>query len=271
MEYTLVELMIVAASRLLEDRKSVLVGTGMPLAAAALAQKTHAPELVLVFEAGGLGPQLPRMPISVGEALTYYRGLEAGGMDNVMGAAARGMIDYGFLGAAQVDPYGNVNTTVIGDYHHPKARLPGSGGANDIGSLCWQTIIVGKHERRRFVRKLDFLTTPGFLDGKGARERAGLPRDTGPYRVVTTLGVMGFDAETRWMKLLATYPGVTVAEVQDNTGFELVVDGEVGVIEPPTAEELRALREDVDPLGLVTGRARRGPPQGRPFPETPSP
>src|SRR3972149_2092769 len=201
--YDVTEMMVVAASKVLGDGKTVFVGTGMPLAAAALAQKTHAPTLVLVFEAGGLGPQLPRIPISVSESITFYRAIEAGGMDNVMGAAARGFVDYGFLGGAQIDAYGNLNTTVIGDYGNLKVRFPGSGGANDIGSLCWQTIAIIRHDKQRFVAKLDFLTTPGYLSGPGVREKAGLPRNTGPYRVISTLGVLGFDEETKRMKLLA--------------------------------------------------------------------
>jgi glutaconate CoA-transferase, subunit B len=254
--FDIVELMIVAASKVLEDKKSVFVGTGLPLAAAALAKKTHAPNLLLVFEAGGLGPELPRIPISVGESITFHRGIEAGGMDNVMGAAARGLIDYGFLGGAQIDQYGNLNTTVIGDYAHPRARLPGSGGANDIGSLCWKTIIIMRHDRQRFVEKVDFLTTPGYLSGPMARERAGLARNTGPYRVVTTLGVLGFDDASKRMKLLAVYPGVSIGQVVENTGFELLVADTLQELMPPTDEELRILREEVDPVGLISAKRK---------------
>lgn len=254
--YDVTQMMVVAASKVLEDGKTVFVGTGMPLAAAALAQKTHAPNLVLVFEAGGLGPELPRIPISVGESITFHRAIEAAGMDNVMGAAARGLVDYGFLGGAQIDAYGNLNTTVIGDYGNLKARLPGSGGANDIGSACWQTIIVMRHDKQRFVEKLDFLTTPGYLTGPGAREKAGLPRNSGPYRVITTLGVLGFDDATKRMKLLAVYPGVSVDQVLENTGFELLVADEVEEVAPPTDEELRILREEVDPVGMLSAKSK---------------
>lgn len=254
--YDVTQMMVVAASKVLEDGKTVFVGTGMPLAAAALAQKTHAPNLVLVFEAGALGPELPRIPISVGESITFHRAIEAAGMDNVMGAAARGLVDYGFLGGAQIDAYGNLNTTVIGDYRNIKARLPGSGGANDIGSACWQTIIIMRHDKQRFVEKLDFLTTPGYLTGPGARERAGLPRNTGPYRVITTLGVLGFDDVTKRMKLLAVYPGVSVDQVLENTGFELLVADKVEEVAPPTDEELRILREEVDPVGMLSAKSK---------------
>jgi glutaconate CoA-transferase subunit B len=253
-EYTEVELMVVIASKQLQDGKSVFVGTGMPLGAAALAQKTHAPNLVMVFEAGGLGPELPRIPISVGETITYHKAIEAGSMDNVMAAAARGFIDYGFLGGAQVDPYGNLNTTIIGNYEAPKSRLPGSGGANDIGTYCWNTIYMMRQDKMRFVEKCDFITTPGYLDGPGSREAHGLPKNSGPYRVVSQLGVMGFDEKTKRMKLLAVNPGVTVDQVLENTGFELLVADKVEQLAAPTDEELRILREEVDPVGLLAGK-----------------
>jgi glutaconate CoA-transferase subunit B len=163
-----------------------------------------------------------------------------------METATRGFIDYGFLGGAQIDPYGNLNSTVIGPHHDPKVRLPGSGGANDVGSLCWQTIIIIRHSPRSFVPQVDFVTTPGYLTGPGARERAGLPPGTGPLYVVSTLALMGFDDDTKRMKLLKTQPGVTIEEVVTETGFELIIPSEVGSVEPPQEEELRILREEVD-------------------------
>ncbi len=253
MEYNTTELMACVASRVLEDGKSVFVGTGLPIIATMLAQRLHAPELLIVFEAGGLGPKLPTIPISVGDSRTFYKGVMAASMDYAMGMAQQGLVDYGFLGAAQIDRYGNLNTTVIGDYGSPKVRLPGSGGANDVGSLCTRTIILMRHDRLRFVNKLDFLTTPGYLTGPGAREAAGLPADTGPHRVITQLGVMGFE-ETKEMSLLSVHPGVTREQVQENTSFKLHMQGEVAVTEPPSPEELRLLREEIDPAGIVIGR-----------------
>lgn len=170
-DYNAMELMICVAARLLEDGSTVGVGTGAPCAAAMLAQRTRAPGLFIVFEAGGFAPLLPSMPISVGDSRTFYRALMATGMCDVLEACQRGMVDYTFLGGAQIDTYGNLNSTVIGDYDKPKVRLPGSGGANDFASLCWHTLIMTKHDRRRFVEKLDFLTTPGYLTGTGALER----------------------------------------------------------------------------------------------------
>jgi glutaconate CoA-transferase subunit B len=139
---------------------------------------------------------------------------------------------------------------VIGPHEKPKVRLPGSGGANDVGSLCWRTIAIMKHEKKRFVERVDFITTPGYLDGPGARERAGLPAGTGPYRVVTDLALLGYDEATKRMMLLATHPRVTVERVLENTGFALIVPKEVAQSEPPSADELRVLRTEVDPQRL---------------------
>lgn len=253
-EYTTIELMACAASRTLEDKKSVLVGTGLPIIAAVLAQKTHAPNLLIVFEAGGIGPQVPMLPISVGDSRTFYKALMASSMDYVMSTAQMGYTDYGFLGAAQIDPYGNINTTVIGTHERPKVRLPGSGGANDAGSLCWHTVILMQQDARKFVEKIDFVTTPGYLSGRGAREKAGLPAGTGPFRVITQLGIMGFDDKTKHMKLLSTHLGVSSEQVKTNTGFSLILPKNVTKTEPPTAEELSVLRKDIDPAGIVLKR-----------------
>ncbi|TKJ33392.1 3-oxoacid CoA-transferase [bacterium (candidate division B38) B3_B38] len=247
MEYNPTELLICIASRQMEDRTSAFIGTGIPMLAAALAKKTHAPELAAVFEFGGIGSPLELLPLAVGGSRTFYKALAAMSICDVMEAAQRGLIEYGFLGGAQIDMYGNLNSTVIGDHDRPKVRFPGSGGANDIGSLCWKTISIMRHDRRRFVEKVDFITTPGYLSGPGAREKAGLPAGTGPYRVVTDLALLGFDETTRWMKLLAVNPGVTVEQIKENTGFELIIPDRVEQNAPPSLEELRLLREEIDP------------------------
>ncbi len=252
-DYNMMELMICVAARYLEDGKTVAVGTGAPCAAAMLAQKTGAPDLVVLFEAGGVAPLLPEMPISVGDSRTFYRAVMAAGMVDTMTTCARGQVDYAFLGGAQIDKYGNINSTCIGDYEKPKVRFPGSGGANDFASLCWRTMIMTVHSTTRFVEKCDFITSPGFLTGDGAREAAGLP-EGGPYKIVTDLGVMGFDEATKAMMIDALHPGVDVATVRQATGFELIVPDAIGRTEPPTAEELRILRDEVDPLRLVIGR-----------------
>jgi acyl CoA:acetate/3-ketoacid CoA transferase beta subunit len=251
--YTPTELLACVASRMLEDGKSVLVGTGLPMIAALLAQRRHAPGLLIIFEAGGIGPQVPVLPISVGDSRTFYRAAAASSMHDVMSACQAGYLDYGFLGGAMIDPCGNLNTTVIGDWHRPSTRLPGSGGANDVGSLCHRTIIIMRQDRRRFVEKVDFITTPGFLDGPGARERAGLPEDTGPYRVITQLGVYDFAEDTKRLRLRAVHPGVSPAEVQANSSFEILQAPQVECSQPPDEDELRQLRE-LDPAGMVIGR-----------------
>jgi glutaconate CoA-transferase subunit B len=249
--YNSTELLICIASRQMPDRVTAFIGTGIPMLAASLAQRMHAPDLVAIFEFGGTGAQLKKLPRAVGESRTFYRAVVASGICDIMETAARGFVDYGFLGGAQVDPYGNLNSTIIGPQHHPpKVRLPGSGGANDVGSLCWRNIIIIRHDTRRFVPEVDFVTTPGYLTGPGAREAAGLPPGTGPVAVVSTLALLGFDEETKRMKLLATHPGVTVDQVVENTGFELIIPDQVEQNEPPTEEELRILREEVDPGGF---------------------
>jgi glutaconate CoA-transferase subunit B len=255
LSYNAMELMICCASRALEDGRTVAVGTGVPCAAAMLAQRTHAPGLVVLFEAGGVAPRLPTMPISVGDSRTFWRAAMATSMADVMETCQRGMIDYTFLGGAQIDPYGNLNSTHIGtDYGRPRVRLPGSGGANDLASLCWRILVVTTQDSRRFVEKLDFLTTPGYLTGPGARERAGLPPGTGPYRVITDLAVLGYHDQTRRMQVLSLHPGVTLEQVRAATGFELGAAEPLGQTSPPAAEELRILRDEIDPHRYLLGR-----------------
>ncbi len=244
--YNPTELLICTASRQVPDNTTAFIGTGIPMLAASLAQKMHAPNLVAVFEFGGVGAILEDLPLAVGERRTFHKAVAATGLADMVETAQRGFIEYGFLGGAQIDPYGNLNSTVIGEYDHPKVRLPGSGGGNDVGSHCWRTIAIMPHDQRRFVAKVDFITTPGYLSGPGAREAAGLPVDTGPYRVVTTLAVLGYHPDSKRMMLLATQPGVTIDDVIENTGFELLMADEIEAYPPPTDEELRILREDVD-------------------------
>jgi glutaconate CoA-transferase subunit B len=253
-EYTMTELQSCVAARLLEDNRSVFVGTGFPMVATMLAQRTYAPNLLIIFEAGGMGPQVPVLPISVGDSRTFYKAVAASSMHDVMSAAQAGYIDYAFLGAAAIDAYGNLNTTVIGDWEIPKVRLPGSGGANDLGSFCWQTLYSLRNQSKRtFVNKLDFITTPGWLSGPGQREQAGLPAGCGPYRVLTQLGVYGFEETTKRLMLLSVHPGITIAEVQANSEFDILIPETVPITEPPTNEERRILQE-IDPTGIVIGK-----------------
>lgn len=253
--YTLTELMVCAAAHLLEDGKTAVIGTGAPLAAAMLAQKTHAPNLILLFEAGAMAPQMDKLPISVAGSHTQTRALLHGSMFDIMEMAQRGGIDYAFLSGAQIDMYGNLNSTMIGeDYQHPAVRLPGSGGANDFASLCWQTVAIVVHDRRKFVTKVDFITSPGYLSGPGAREKAGLPRDTGPWKVISTLGVMGFHPVNKCMQVETIHPGVNRETVQEQTGFDLVFSEKAGITQEPTDAELQILRREVDPTGRILGK-----------------
>jgi glutaconate CoA-transferase subunit B len=255
MTYTPIELMICAAARQLENGRSVAVGTGIPCAAAMLAQKTHAPDLVICFEAGGLAPLLPTMPISVGDSRTFHKGVMATSMADIMQCCQRGLLDYTFLGGAQIDAYGNLNSTIAGDYAKPTVRFPGSGGANDLASFCWRTMVVTQQSARRFVEKLDFMTTPGYLTGPGAREAAGLPPETGPYRVITDLAILGYATDTLRMQVLSLHPGIELEQVRAATGFQLAIADPLGRTEPPTAEQLRILRDEVDPRRYILGRA----------------
>ncbi len=254
MDYNAMELMICLASRILEDGSTVVVGTGAPCAATMLAQKTHAPSLMILFEAGGVGPLLPVMPISVGDSRTFHKAIMASSMPEIMETCQRGLMDYCFLGGAQIDRYGNINSTVIGDFYRPKVRFPGSGGANDLASLCWRTLIISPHDARRFVEKVDFVTTPGYLTGPGARADSGLPVGTGPYKVITNLCVMGFDDKTKRMMVESIHPGITRDDIVKNTGFELMWAEDLRESLAPTEDELRILREEVDPMKYIIGR-----------------
>ncbi len=249
------ELMICVAARQLEDGKAAIIGTGIPLAAAVLAQKTTAPNLILMFEAGGIAPQLVKLPISVADSFTQTNAILHGSMNEVMEMCQRGLIEYAFLGGAQIDMYGNINSSIIGDdYCRPKVRLPGPGGANDLASFCWKTLVITPHDRRRFVKKVDFITTPGYLTGPGSREKAGLPAKCGPYKVISTLGLMGFDPITARMRVESLHPGVTREDIVENTSFELLFNDPLVTTPKPTTEELSVLREQVDPQGLIIGK-----------------
>lgn len=255
MTYSPTELMICCAARELDDGRTVAVGTGVPCAAAMLAQKTHAPNLVMFFEAGGVAPRLPRMPISVGDSRTTHKALMATSMADVMQFCQRGFMDYTFLSGAQIDPYGNLNSTHIGGtYQRPKVRLPGSGGANDLASFCWKSLIIMRHDPKKFVEKLDFMTSPGYLTGPGAREQAGLPIGTGPHRVITELAVLDFHPDTKRMRVRSLHPGVTLDRVISATGFRLEESTTATATPAPTDNELNVLRTEVDPAGYILRR-----------------
>jgi glutaconate CoA-transferase subunit B len=253
MEWNSKQMMAVALSRRIEDNKTYIIGTGLPLIGAALAKNTHAPHARLVFESGLFEGDPQEVPTSVSDLRICYGAsvlwpqYRYFGFQAIM--AGRGRIDAGFLGGAQIDPYGNLNATSIGDYYRPETRFTGSGGANGIASYC-DTVIIMKHEKRRFVDKVDYVTSPGWIDGAGGRERVGLPSDKGPRAVVTELGVLCFGEDKR-MYLSEYYPGVTPEQIAKNTGFELDLS-RASMAEPPSDAVLATLTEKVDPLRLMT-------------------
>jgi len=254
MSVTASELLAVMGSRQLKDDTTVFAGVGVPLLAAALAQQRHAPKLTMVIEGGIIGPQIRpgRLPVSTNEMRAAHRAQMLPGITDTFLFAQRGFLDYGFMGGAQIDMYGNINTSVVGsDYWKPKVRLPGTGGANDIASLCREVFILTAHEKRRFVPRVDFVTSPAWLGGAGARRQAGLLFG-GVSRVVTTLGIFGFDPDSKRMRVEALHPGVTLDTVRGETGFELLTAPDVGVTEPPTDDELAMLRA-LDPARRFLG------------------
>lgn len=244
-EYTAYEMMVVAAARRLRDAEVVFVGIGIPNVAVNLARRTRCPNLVLIYESGAVGAQPDRLPISIGDPALVKGALGVCSMPEVFQYyLQRGSIDVGFLGGAQVDRYGNLNTTVIGDYARPTVRLPGSGGACEIALLARRVVIVMSLERRSFPERVDFITSPGFLSGGGAREQLRVP-GAGPACVITDAGVFEFSADTREMTLASLHPGHRVEEVRGKVGWPLRVVAPLGATEPPSAEELRLLREEL--------------------------
>lgn len=249
-KWSLTELMIVEGSRYLEDGQVVFIGTGLPMAACLLAQMTHAPNLIAIAETGPVAPNILPGPMGVGDPRMWHKAFRMGSILDVLGAVLqRGMCDVGFLGGVQIDPYGNLNSTLIGDFDNPKVRLVGSGGASDIAACARRILVITRHEKRRFVPKCDYVTTPGFLDGPGAREKAGLPGG-GPYKVITDLCVMGFHPDTKRMMVEKLHPGVTLESVVENTGFQLEVAPWLDTTEPPAPDVLAVLRERIDPHGV---------------------
>ncbi len=240
------EIQTIVAARRLRQTKTVFIGVGRPSTAAILARMVHNPELVLVYESGTIGAKPFHIPLSIGD------GELAETADSVVSVPEMfnywigpGRIDVAFLGAAQIDRHANLNSTVIGDYDHPKTRLPGAGGAPEIAASCGEVIVIAPHTKRTFVERLDFITTVGHGDGPGARARLGF-RGAGPTAVITDLGMLEPDDETKELTLVQIHPGVEVDQVLAETGWELKVAGELRHTEPATAEELSALRELVD-------------------------
>jgi glutaconate CoA-transferase subunit B len=237
------EVQTVVAARRLRDAGTVFIGVGRPSTAAILAREVHNPELVLVYESGTIGAKPSRVPLSIGDGeLAETADLIVSVPEMFNYWIGPGRIDVAFLGAAQIDRYANLNSTVIGDYVHPHARLPGAGGAPEIAASCGEVVVIVPHTPRTFVRRLDFCTTVGFGDGPGARERLGF-RGAGPSAVISELGVFEPDPETKVLVLTQVHEGVEAEQVVEATGWELQVASELRTTAPPTDEELSALRE----------------------------
>jgi glutaconate CoA-transferase, subunit B len=246
--YTASELMVVRASRELKDGDVVFVGIGLPNLACNLARLTHAPNLVLIYESGAVGAMPERLPVSIGDPALVAGALSVCSLPEVfLNYLQGGRITVGFLGGAQIDRYGNINTTVIGaDYHQPKVRLPGSGGACEIAILAEKILIITPLKKRNFPERVDFVTSPGFLNGGTARQDMGISGQ-GPTVVITDLGVFHFDAVTREMVLTDLHPDVETNTVQENIGWNIRFADDLRITEPPTFDELRLIREELDP------------------------
>jgi glutaconate CoA-transferase, subunit B len=237
------EMMSVAAARALKDVTACFVGIGLPSTGANLARRTHAPDLVLVYEAGAVGAKPPRLPLSIGDGMLGETADYIAAVPEIFNYWVQpGRIDVGFLGAAQIDRYANINTTVVGEYDNPKVRLPGAGGAPEIAASCGEVIVIVRQSTRAFVEKVDFITSVGHGDGPGSRAKLGL-RGRGPTKVITDLGILEPDPETCELVLTHVHPDVDADQAREATGWDLKVSDELVTTEPPTEEELEQLRE----------------------------
>ena len=251
-DYTLAQLMVTAAAREIADGEVVFVGMRLPLLGFLLAKSTHAKNAVGIYELGIVREALAPEPIlTMGDLPNLYQAHWLADTSDMMGLLQQGKVDVGFLGGAQVDRFGNLNTSYIGGIQNVQTRLPGSGGACDLASLAHRHIIIMKHEKHRFVPRVDYITSPGFGTGAGWRQKVGLPRG-GPATVITTMGILRFDTETRQMMLVSVHPGITVDSVLTNTGWPLQVADELTRTPEPADEELAMLHR-FDPQGYWTG------------------
>lgn len=261
MNFTQTEQILCTTANLIEEDKAYWVAIGgPPLMAMMLARYTHTPNVFYVVEDGTVSPRPPAyVPFLTGASgAGSYRALAWKDMSTMGFHCALGYYDYGILDCLQVDMYGNINSTFIGgDYEHPKRRFGGPGGANEIASMCWRTIFMAEQEKRKYRKRVDFISSPGYLDGSPrAREKAGLPANTGPYRVVSDMAIFSFDEETRRMKLLAIAPWTTIDDVLNEMDFEPLVADPLGTVPPPTEEQLTVLRAQVDPEGRAIGAGK---------------
>lgn len=254
-DYSMPELMAATVAREIGDGELAFIGVGMPLMAATVAKFTHAPNFNMMVEYGAVGPAPLRLQMCVNCAVNNERAYFAGSQREVMGAQQCGLVDVGVISGAQIDKYGNLNSTGIGDYNNFKVRLAGSGGANDIASSATRTVIMMRQDGRNFVNKVDYLTSPGHLTGPGAREKAGLVGG-GPQAAITTMGVYRFDNETREMYLEKIHPGVDLAKLKASVQWDLAISPNLTETELPTEEQVMIMRT-LDPLAVYLGTGRQ--------------
>ena len=248
--YNRTELMIICAAKQLRNKMCVFVGIGLPVLACILAQKLWAPNVSMIFESGVIGARPSRMALTMGDpAISSGAAMITDFFDLYALTLQRGLVDVGFLGGAQIDKFGNLNTSVIGEYQHPKVRLPGSGGGSEVASLSKKTIIIMAHEKRRFVDKVDFITSPGHIPNANS---VGV-RGNGPEMVITTLGICKFDKSGE-MYLDSVHPGVTIEQVRESTGWDLKVANQVKRTVAPTDQEISVLRNEIDPRRIFLNK-----------------
>lgn len=248
--YSASEMMIAVAARMLKGAHTVFVGVGLPNIACNLARVTVAPDMEMIYESGVYGARPERLPLSIGDPTLVSGAVSVVSMADLFGLyLQRGLVEVALLGGAQIDKYGNLNSSVIGDYSKPKTRLPGSGGACEIATNAQRTFMIMRLKRRAFVEKLDFITSPGHLSGGDSRSRLGLP-GKGPEIVITDRAILNFDNAEREMQLSALYPGISETDVRAETGWKLRRAAQLEQVSPPSVQELRLIREELDPSGM---------------------
>jgi acyl CoA:acetate/3-ketoacid CoA transferase beta subunit len=252
LEYTPFELMAVAGARELKDGEIVSVGLGLPVLASFLAKRTHAPNITLLFELGVVDPEPLHTAVGLADPRIWYRAKILSSFVDMLGTVLhKGLVDVGFLGGLEIDAYGNLNTTLLGDPKGKFRHFTGSGGGNDIASCARRTIVIIRHEARKLNEAVSFITSPGYLRGGEEREAVGL--SGGPSRVITDKAIFDFEPETKRMRLLSIHPSATLEDVLANMNFQPIVPDHLPATEPPTAEQMRLIREEIDPQGMYAG------------------
>jgi len=252
MDFTASELMAVSGAREIEDGQIVAVGLGLPVVASFLAKRTHAPDMTILFEIGVVDPEPIHTGVGIADPRVWYRAKVLSSFSDILGTVLhRGRVDIGFLGGLEIDPYGNLNATLVGDRHGKFRHINGGGGANDIASSANRTVFIMRQEKRKFRERISFITSPGYIKGGDSRKKSGLPG--GPARVITDRAIFGFDPATGRMKLVSIHPGNKLDDVLNAMDFSPVIPRQIPYTEPPTPEQLRLIREEIDPERMYMG------------------